>query len=141
MYKKLSKEKNCVLGKRGGEGERDAARHDDRRATTVTELAEGNSSSLPITCGRWLWMGSTAWEERRRSSTCTKRWAVTSSVCRKQGVVASLLFSKLDMLSTAAASPEATGKGRRAKVELGLPFARASPVPKHGRRSSSATGY
>ena len=55
--------------------------------------------------------------------------------------MASLLFSKLDMLSTVAASPEATGKGRRAKVELGLPFARASPVPKHGRRSSSATGY
>ena len=129
-----------MLEKRG-EGERDVARHDDRRATTVTELAEGNSSSLPITCGRWLRMGSTAWEERRRSSTCTKKWAATSSVCRKRGVVASLLFSKLDMLSTAAASPEATGKGRRAKVELGWPFVRVSPVPKHGRRSSSATGY
>ena len=85
MYKKLSKEKKCVLGKRGGEGERDGARHDDRRATTVTELAEGNSSSLPITCGRWLWMGSTAWEERRRSSTCTKKWVATSLVCRKRG--------------------------------------------------------
>ena len=89
--------------------------HDDKRATTVAELAEGNSSSLPITCGQWLWMGSTAWEERRRSSTCTKNWAATSSVCRKRGVVASLLFFKLDMLFTAAASPEATGKGRRAK--------------------------
>ena len=33
------------------------------------------------------------------------------------------------------------GEGRRAKVELGWPFARVSPVPKHGRRSSSATGY
>ena len=54
----IIKRKNCVLEKRGGEGERDAARHDDRRATTVTELAEGNSSSLPITCGRWLWMES-----------------------------------------------------------------------------------
>ena len=141
VQKIIKSKKNCVLEKRGGEGERDAARHDDRRATTVTELAEGNSSSLPITCGRWLWMGSTAWEERRRSSTCTKRWAATSSVCSKRGVVASLLFSKLDMLSTAATSPEATGKGRRAKVELGLPFVRASPVPKHGRRSSSTTGY
>ena len=52
----------------------------------------------------------------------------------------SALF-KLDMLSTAAASPEATGNGRRAKVELGWLFARVSPVPKHDRRSSSATGY
>ena len=141
MYKKLKIEKKHLLGKRGGEGEQDAARHDDKRATTVTELAEGNSSSLPITSGRWLWMGSTAWEGRRRSSTCTKKWAATSSVCSKRGVVASLLFFKLDMLFTAAASPEATGKGRRIKVELGWLFARVSPVPKHDRRSSSATGY
>ena len=56
-------------------------------------------------------------------------------------VVASLVFFKLDMLSTAAASLEATGKGRRAKVELGWLFTRVSPVPKHDRRSSSATGY
>ena len=69
MYKKLSKEKKCLLGKRGGEGEQDGTRHDDKRATTVTELAKGNSSSLSIPCGRWLWMGNTAWEERRRSST------------------------------------------------------------------------
>ena len=44
--------------------------------------------------------------------------AVTSSVCRKRGVAASLLFFKLDMLFTATVSPEATGKGTRAKVEL-----------------------
>ena len=138
---KIIKRKKYLLGKRGGEGERDGAQHDDKRATTVAELAEGNSSSLPITCGQWLWMGSTAWEDRRRSSTCTKKWAATSSVCKKRGVVASLLFFKLDMLFTAAASPEATGKGRRAKVELDWLFARVSPVPKHDRRSSSATGY
>ena len=138
---KIIKIKKYLLGKRGGEGERDGAQHDDKQATTVTELAEGISSSLPITCGRWLWMGSTAWEERRRSSTCTKKWAATSSVCRKRGVGASLLFFKLDMLFTEAASPEATGKGRRAKVELGWLFARVSPVPKHDRRSSSTTGY
>ena len=41
--------------------------------------------------------------------------AVTSSVCRKRGV---LLFFKLDMLFTATVSPEATGKGTGAKVEL-----------------------
>ena len=118
MYvQKVRKRKTYLLGKRDGEGERDGVRHDDKRAATVDELAEWNSSSLPITCGRWLWMGSTAWEERRRSSTCTKKLAATSSVCRKRGVVASLLFFKLDMLFTAAASPEATGKGRRYKVE------------------------
>ena len=65
MYKKRKKEKKYLLGKKSGEGERDDAQHDDKRATTVTELAEGNSSSLLITCGRWLWMESTAWEERR----------------------------------------------------------------------------
>ena len=48
---------------------------------------------------------------------------------------------KLDTLLTAAVSPEATGKGRRAKVELGWLFARVSPVPKYDRLSSSATGY
>ena len=37
---------------------------------------------------------------------------------QERGVVASLFFFKLDMLFTAAASPEATGKGRMAKVEL-----------------------
>ena len=68
---KYSRKKN--LEKKGAEGERDGAQHDDKRATTVTELAEGNSSSLPITCGRWLWMESMAWAERRRSLTCTKR--------------------------------------------------------------------
>ena len=119
--------KKDLLGKRDGEEERDGAQHDDKRATTVAKLAEGNSSSLPITCGRWLWMGSTAWEERRRSSTCTKKWAATSSVCRKRGVVASLLFFKLDMLFTTAASTEATGKGRRAKVELSISRAEARP--------------
>ena len=51
----MHKKKN-LLGKRGGEGKRDGAQHDDKRTTTVTELAEGNSSSLHITCGRWLWM-------------------------------------------------------------------------------------
>ena len=56
FVQKIIKRKKCVLEKRG-EGERDVAQHDDRRATTVTELAERNSSSLPITCGRWLWMG------------------------------------------------------------------------------------
>ena len=40
--------------KRGTEGELDGAQHDEKGATTVTELAEGNSSSLPITCGQWL---------------------------------------------------------------------------------------
>ena len=60
---------------------------------------------------------------------------------QKRGVVASLLFFKLDMLFTAAASPEATGKGRGAKVELDWLLARVSPVSKHDRRSSSATGY
>ena len=49
-----TKKKKNLLEKRGGEGERDGAQHDDKRATTVTDLAEGNSSSLPITCGRWL---------------------------------------------------------------------------------------
>ena len=52
FVQKIIKRKNGVLEKRGGEGKRDAARQDDRRATTVTELAEWNSSSLPITCGR-----------------------------------------------------------------------------------------
>ena len=70
---KVIKRKKYLLGKRDGEGERDGAQHDDKRATAVAELAEENSSSLPITCGRWLWMGSTAWEERRRSSTYTKK--------------------------------------------------------------------
>ena len=135
------KRKKYLQGKRGGEGERDGVQHDDKRATTVTELAEGNSSSRPLTCGRWLWMGSTAWEERRRSSTCTKKWAATSSVCRKRGGAASLLFFQLDMLFTAAVSPEAKGKGRRTKVELDGLFVRVSPVPKHDRRSSSVIGY
>ena len=40
--------------KRGTEGELDGAQHDEKGATTVSELAEGNSSSLPITCGQWL---------------------------------------------------------------------------------------
>ena len=40
--------------KRGTEGELDGAQHDEKGATTVTELAEGNSSSLPLTCGQWL---------------------------------------------------------------------------------------
>ena len=52
-----------------------------------------------------------------------------------------LLLFKLNMLFTAAVSPEATGKGRRAKVGLDWLFARVSPVPKHDRWSSSATGY
>ena len=59
MYKKSQKEKKYsdtwyLLEKRGAEGERDGAQHDDKRATTVTELEEENSSSLPITCGRWV---------------------------------------------------------------------------------------
>ena len=41
------KRKKYLLGKRGGVGERDDAQHGDKRATTVIELAEGNSSSLP----------------------------------------------------------------------------------------------
>ena len=45
------------------------------------------------------------------------------------------------MLFTAAVSPEATGKGRRAKVEFDWLFARVSPVREHDRRSSSATSY
>ena len=49
-----------LLEKRDAEGERDGAQHDDRRATAVTELEEVNSSSLPITCGGWLWMKRTA---------------------------------------------------------------------------------
>ena len=109
-----------MLGKRGGEEEQDGAQHDHKRATTVIELAEGNSSSLPTTCGRWPWMGSTAWEERRKSSTCAKKWAATSSVFRKRGVVASLLFFKLDMLFTAAAKPEATAKGSQGGVGLAV---------------------
>ena len=87
--------------KRSAGGERDGAQHDGKRATTVTELAERNSSSLPIRCGRWQWMESTAWAERR-APAFTRRWAATSSVCRKLGVAASLLFSKMDMLFTAA---------------------------------------
>ena len=141
MYRKLQKETKKMLGKKGGEGERDGGQHDDNRATTVTEPVERNSSSLPITCGRWLWMESTAWGERRRSSTCTKKWAATSSVCRKQGEAVRLLFVKLDTLFTAAVSVEATEKGKGAKVELDWLFARVSPVPRHGRRSLSATGY
>ena len=57
------------------------------------------------------------------------------------GVAASLLFLKLDVLFTAVVSPEATGKGRRAKVEYDWLFGRGSPVSKHGRRSSSTTDY
>ena len=45
------------------------------------------------------------------------------------------------MVFTVAVSPEATGNGKRVKVELDWLFARVSPVPKHDRRSSSATGY
>ena len=60
MYKKLQKKKKYRPEKRGAEGERDGAQLDVKRATTVTELAEGDSSSLPITCGQWLWMESTA---------------------------------------------------------------------------------
>ena len=64
------------------------------------------------------------------------------SVCRQRGVAASLLFIKLDyVVFSAAVSPEATGKERRAKVELDWLFTRVFPVPKHDRRSSSATGY
>ena len=129
MYKTIQKRRRYLHGTRGGGGERDGVQHEDNRATTVPELAEGNSSSLPITCGRCLWMRSTAWEERGRSSTYIKKWAATSSVCRKRGGAASLLLFKLDMLCSAAVRPEAKGKGRRAKV------------PKHDRRSSSATGY
>ena len=66
MYKKLQKGKKYLLEKRGGEGERNGAQRDDKRATTVTKLAKGNSPSLPITCGRWLWIKSTGWAERRR---------------------------------------------------------------------------
>ena len=40
--------------KRGTEGELDDTEHDEKGATAVTELAEGNSSALPITCGKWL---------------------------------------------------------------------------------------
>ena len=49
------------------------------------------------------------------TSTCTKNWAATLSVCRKRDVAASLPFFKLGMLFTAAVSSEATGKGRRAR--------------------------
>ena len=52
MYETFTKRKKYLLEKRGVEGERDGAQHDVKRATTVTELAEGNSSALPITCGR-----------------------------------------------------------------------------------------
>ena len=40
-----------------------------------------------------------------------------------------------------AVSSEATEEGRRAKVELDWLFAKAFPVPKYDRHSSSATGY
>ena len=86
-------------------------------------------------------MESAAWAERRRPSTWTKRWAETSSVYGKPGVAACLLFFKLDMLFTAAVSPEATGKGGTAKMELDWLFERVSPVPKHDRRSSRARGF
>ena len=33
------------------------------------------------------------------------------------------------------------GQGKKGQVELDWLFARLSPVPKHDRRSSSATGY
>ena len=132
------KERKYLTGKRGAETERYGAQHDSKRETTVTELAEGNSSSLLITCRRCLWMASTAGAERQRSSACNRRWAATSSVCRKQGVAASLLFLMSDMLFTAAVSPEAMGEGRRAQLEWDWVFARVSPVPKHDRRSSSA---
>ena len=45
---------------------------------------------------------------------------------QERGVAASLLFFKLDTLLTATVNPEATGKGRRAKVELDLLVARVS---------------
>ena len=130
-----------LLEKRGGQGERDGVQQDDKRATTVTELAAGNSSSLPMTCGRWLWTESTVWAERRRSSSCTKKWAATSSVCRKRDVADSLLFFKLEMLFAAAVSSEATGKGRRAKVEFRLAVRKSIPRAEDDCRSSSATGY
>ena len=63
------------------------------------------------------------------------------TVCRKRGGVGRLLFFELDMLFTAAVSPEAKGERRRVKVELDWLFARGSPVPKHDRQSPSATGY
>ena len=139
--KKLQQKKMYMPEKRGVEGEWDGAQHDDKGATTVTELAEGNSSSLPITCGRWLWIKSTAWAERRRYSSCTKRMVATSSVCRK-------LYRRSGQSALLQAgyvvycSGESGGDGRgRAKVELDWMFARVSPVPKHDRRSSSATGY
>ena len=60
---KIKKGKNYLHKKRGGEEERDGVQHDDKRATTVTEIAEGNSSSLPMGaddgCG---------WEGRRGKS-------------------------------------------------------------------------
>ena len=57
---KIMKIKKTLATKRGGEGEREGAQHDDKRGTTATEPAKANSSSPPITCGRWLWMESTA---------------------------------------------------------------------------------
>ena len=109
--RKTIRRKKHLLEKRGGEGKRDGAQPGDKRTTTVTELAEGNSSSLPITCGRCLWMESTAWEERRRSSTYTTKWAATSSVCRKHGVAASLLLFKLDMVFTREEGPRLSWTG------------------------------
>ena len=66
-------------------------------------------------------------------------WAVTSSVFRKLGLATSLLFFKLDIYyySGVHSSPEATGEGKRAKVELDFClFARVFPVPKDDHRSS-----
>ena len=55
------------------------------------------------------------------------------SVCGKRGEAASLLFSKLDMLLTAAAVESGGDGGREegANVELDWLFARVSPMPKH----------
>ena len=44
----------------GAKAERVGAQHNDKRATAVIELAGGSSPSLPIMCGRWLWVASTA---------------------------------------------------------------------------------
>ena len=54
MYNKMQNNKIYLPEKRGAEGEREGAQHDEKGAMTVTELAERNSSTLPITCGRQL---------------------------------------------------------------------------------------
>ena len=63
MLKHIHNEGNYLSGSGDAEVERDGAQHNGKRATIVTELAEGSSSLLPTMCRWWRWMASMAWAE------------------------------------------------------------------------------